>query len=1134
MKYAICCFSLFLSFLLFASDNNYSSVMSSGDWFKISVEHDGIYRITYSELVNLGIFDPENVRIYGLGGSMLPEMADENSSQDLREIPLWMHTNDGVFKSGDYILFYGQAPTVWQYNAENKTFEHFVHLWDTKTYYFITSKAGGKRISTETPPTTNITNTVTCFDERQFHEMEMTNLLRSGRHWYGENFFGDQNAVQRFNFTIPDIVYGESATINIAFMARANSSAAQLQVRHNHEVIATHSLPENLKDHDATATSFNTLPFYPVSGNVPIELSFIRNGVQNAGGWLDFIRLFVRRKLNMSTSQIFFRDTRTVGTNQTSSFQITGSSSNIHVWDISDVHNVKRMQTSLSGSTLSFSAHTDNLREFVAFDATSGLLRPNFPQNNGRTENQNLRGIENVDMIIVTHPNFLEASRDLAALHIQRDGLAVAVVTTQQIYNEFSSGMQDPAAIRNFSKFVYEKPSAVKLKYLLLMGAGSYDNRSVMISAATNPNFVVTYQSDDSLHGINSYVSDDYFGILDDNEHIETGKLSIGVGRIPVRTAQQARDVVEKTRRYMDAMITGDWQNVIGLLAEDGDSNNFTKHAEELAEYISDNHPQCRVEKLYLDAFPRIATVDGHRYPELETQLLSLFDNGSLLINYIGHGNTTGLTSGRVLNNTNILQLQNRLYPIFVAATCDFGRYDGVSVSGSENMMLSANGGSIAVVSSSRLVYSMENLDFNLNFIQELLTRFEANDNEQNRLGDILRRAKNATKTDSHNERMNKLCFALIGNPALKPLIPEMKIKTLTINDISACMILELDTLKANGFVTVKGAIIDKQNNIHSGFNGVLHFALFDKPHERKTFDHNNDGVIMNFTTQTSTLFKGKAAVTDGLFEVSFILPRNINHQYGFGKFTYFAISNDGKNAAAGSYREIIVGGSMQGTENEKGPQIYLFMNDTYFRSGGITDQNPRLLAFLQDEKGINTSDESIGHNITAVLNNDYSNAFVLNRYYEADLGYHNRGIVSYRFTNLPQGNYELTFTAWNLDNIPSQKNILFRVASSSTLKIDNLFNYPNPFTDNTRIYFEFNMPFAQMQIELQIYDITGRLLRSMKQSYTTEGYTSGDFEWDGRDSNGNRMYRGVYPYRVILSSDKGEMVLRSSRMTIW
>jgi hypothetical protein len=323
--------------------------MASGDWYKITIDREGIYQITYSELVSLGITDPANVRIYGSGGAMLPEEADKNSGNDLQEIPIWIHTKDGTFKNGDYILFYGQGPVVWQFNKEKQEFEHSIHLWDNQSYYFITSKAGGKKITVETPPAAIVTQDVTAFDERRYYEKESVNVQRSGRYWYGENFGNDTNSIvkRNFPFTVADMEAGSPARMNFSYLSQSPSSLAQLQVMCNGQQIGGRPLPGSL---DYQPITFNTDLFHPTSGNLTVELILNRNGEKQAGGWLDYIRLFARRRLNMSATQLFFRDTQSVGEGRAARFQITGSNADTHVWDITDMHNIRRMDASLSGA----------------------------------------------------------------------------------------------------------------------------------------------------------------------------------------------------------------------------------------------------------------------------------------------------------------------------------------------------------------------------------------------------------------------------------------------------------------------------------------------------------------------------------------------------------------------------------------------------------------------------------------------------------------------------------------------------------------------------------------------------------------------------------------------------------------
>jgi hypothetical protein len=992
--------------------------------------------------------------------------------------------------------------------------------------YFITSKSGGKKIHTEASlsPASTIVHT---FDERKVHQSELTNLQRSGRYWYGEHFgAGTHTALsRRFPFTIPDLDRDGSISLNVAFMAQTPNPIVHLQVNVNNLQIASKSLPVNESYQTASRIVFDTDKFYSQSENLLIDLTLQQNEIGFAAGYLDYIRLFARRRLNASTSQLFFRDTQSVGYGQNSEFHISGGSHSKHVWDITDIHNVKRMETSLSGTTLSFCTNTDNLREFVVFDIANGLLTPTFSRND--VQNQNLHALTDIEMVIVTHPDFLSAANDLANLHRERDDMTVAVVTAEQIYNEFSSGMSDPAAIRNFMKYLYEKPSSRNLKYLLLFGSGTYDNRGIIIR---NGNFIITYQSENSWHSINSFTSDDYFGILGSGEPIISGKvdsinqpvitsnIDIGIGRIPVQTVKEARDIVDKTIRYMDASISGHWANNIGLIADDGDMNLHLQQSNSLAYHIEQNYGNYYIEKLYSDAFPRVATADGHRYPVVEQKLNDLLNDGSLLVNFVGHATPSGLSSNRLVTTSSIQSWRNRRYPIFVAATCDFGRFDNEQT-GSAEMLFSTSGGAIAVISSTRLALSGLNYDLNVQFMHELLGNVSADDH---RLGDIIRRTKNGLR-----ESVNKHSFTLLGNPALKPIIPTATVNTLSINEKQYGN--AIDTLRANSTIILKGNILE--NGIFdNNFNGDVQITVYDKEVNRTTLGSSELSPQFAFKSWSSILYKGTAHVKNGEFEVEIVMPRNMEYRYGDGKITYFARSEEGKTAA-GALSNIVVGGYVPKLSEIDKPIIQLFMNDTLFRNGGITDQNPTLIARLHSAIGINTSLSGIGRQITANFDDNPHNIFVLNRYYQTDIDNIHSGTVQYQFTNLPEGTYKLHFTAWDLDNNYARDSITFRVTSSERLQIANLYNYPNPTTESTRIYFEVNFPRSELDVQLHIFDSSGRLLCYKEQQIITEGFTSGFFEWDGKNMNGNLVGSGIYPYRISVRTKDGQTKQLSSKI---
>ncbi|MDR0815709.1 MAG: type IX secretion system sortase PorU, partial [Bacteroidales bacterium] len=905
-------FAVFCWLMVVCGSLSAQSPMASGEWYRMFITQDGIYRITYEELLNLGLSNPANVRIYGAGGAMLPEMAG-SVEKGLQEIPVRMVCKTaGVFAAGDYILFYGQGTVVWRYNKTLQKFEHSLHLWDKRSVCFITSGTGGKRITADVASASAVNREVFTFDEHLVQEEELSNIINSGRFWYGA-YFG--TAPQIVSFTVPDLAPDATALVDGAVLTHSRSNP-MMDVRYNSQTVGNVALSA-YHDEYAVEDAF-TATIHAASNPVSIELSLNKNG-GSADVWLDYLRLSVRRKLNFSSSPLFFRDTQSVGAGNIARFSISNSSSDVQVWDVSDMYNVRQMNTGLSGSTLSFEAETDTLREFVAFRLSDGLLKPDIQKE--RLPNQNLHGMD-ADMLIVTNAAFTDAAKELAELHRQNDGLTVETVTDEQVYNEFSGGKQDPAAIRNFAKTVYEQSH--RLKYLLLVGDGSFDNKS-NLTGKVNSNYIVTYQSVESLHNTQSYVSDDYFGILDDGAGILGGNLNIGVGRLPVQTAEEAQNVVNKIRQYMKTPATGDWANLMALLADDEDQNIHSEQSDSIAEYLRVSQPQYTVEKLYLDAFRQTPTADGHRYPEVTERLNEILNNGCFVVNYIGHGNASGLSEERVVNATLIDSWKNRICPLFVVATCEFGRYDDYQrVTAGEKTLLNPKGGSIALLTSTRLVYSSLNFQLSKNFFRALFaTPF---DGSTYRIGDFVRLSKNASGAS-----VNKLCFTLLGDPALRLPIPSNKVRTLSVNGNP---MNDADTLRANANVTLRAEVTNRAGQRLTDFNGVAQITVFDKARETSTLDNDHNALPMQFTVQTSVLYRGKATVSNGILEATFIMPRDINYQYGTGKISYFAWS-DQTQAAGGD--TITVGGSVAAIEDYAGPEIRLFMNDTLFRDGGIT-----------------------------------------------------------------------------------------------------------------------------------------------------------------------------------------------------
>ncbi|HIE16503.1 MAG TPA: type IX secretion system sortase PorU, partial [Bacteroidales bacterium] len=977
-------------------------------------------------------------------------------------------------------------------------------------YYFVTCNNGQPReIQEDSLITFSATNVVNSFIDYQFHENNLTNLIRSGQQWYGEAFDYRINTYD-FSFSFPNLISSNPVKIKMGLVARSSSSTT-FTTQINGTVVKTSTIGSvSLTDYTGDYARYLVDFFNYNANSSSINMTLTYNYPDYSSiGWLDYICVNAHRNLLFSGSQMAFRNPESIGTNNITEFQISNANNNITVWDVTDpLTPIKKILYDAGSDTKAFKEYTDSLpvKQFVAFDF-SEFKTPVFVK---KVANQNLHQIQDLDFLIVTPDIFKTQADELAQLHRDEDGLNTAVFTNDQIYNEFSSGTPDVAAIRNFARMLYERSS--NFKYLLLYGDGSYDNKT---NSTINSNYILTYQSENSLTQSGSYVTDDFFGLLDTNEGGSTGYLDIGIGRFPVRTQTEANIVLDKIKHYYDPSTMGDWRNVITFIADDEDNNLHIGQANNLATQVDTSHPEFNIEKIYLDAYEQISTSSGESYPDAKAAIDNRIKKGCLIMNYTGHGGERGLSAEYIITIDGIKQWDNYdNLPLFVTATCEFSRYDDFEyTTAGEYVLLNSKGGGIALLSTTRLVYAGPNYILNKAFFSYV---FENNYNY--RLGDLVRLTKIVSGTSN-----NKRNFSLLGDPAMKLAYPKHHIVVTTIPD----------TLIPMTKVTISGEIQDDLNQKVTDFNGTIYPTIFDKRDTITTLS--NDGAASppyKFSVQNKILYKGKASVNNGNFSFSFIVPKDISYKNGFGKISFYA--NDSIQDALGYNDTIIIGGTaVNPIYDDEGPDINLYINTLDFQDGGITNESPVLIAYVSDSSGINTVGNGIGHDITAILDGNSAEAVVLNEFYESDLDSYQKGKVIYYFNNLSEGFHTLSFKVWDVMNNSSEQDISFEVVKSDDFVIDNVFNYPNPFSISTNFYFDHNQSEETLFVSIEIYDIMGRVVRRLQQTLYPEGYRSGPIVWEGTTSEGVLLPSGIYPYRIIVELNNGVHIQKSNKLVI-
>lgn len=1106
-----------------------NSKLASGNWVKIKIENSGVYKLTYEQLVEMGFSNFSSIGVFGYGG-MLPKIVGNYVADDLPERPIYKvdANSNSIFDKGDYILFYADGHNSVKFNS-GMPFYHEFHNYSNYAYYFVSDKGSFKpalKVNSEI----NFDNIVTSYDDYLFLEKDSINLIKSGRNWYWREF--DYYVNQNFSLNIPDVSYSDTAIIKVNLAARSFlESSFSLNINGiNQANINIASVSGSTTDAFARQNNLNnTFKILPNTDNFNFSLNYTKSA-SNSKGWLDNISVQLRRKLNLQSNRfLVFRDLRSVEENKNSKFIISGAKSSTVVWDISDRFNALQILSSLADNKLSFIASSSDLREYLAFDIDANFPSPIYSgsEDVGKIENQNLHSHQPADLIIVCPKQFLSQAKEIKLIHETYDNLSVIIVDPEKIYNEFSSGCPDISALRNYLKMLYSRTNASNVpENLLLFGDGSYDNFS---RTSTVSNLILTYESENSLSPTLSYVSDDYYVFLDDGEGSFAGThdMDMGVGRIPIKNSQEATDFVKKLREYYQASAYGNWKNNLLLIADDAENGEILHQVQSntLASQIEADFPLFNIEKLFLDDFEQVSTVEGHRYPDVNQAINDFVSNGVLIVNWIGHGNEKSWAHERVLTLNMIKNWKNGpKYPIFVTATCEFSPYDDHNlVSGGEEVLLNPNGGGIALFSTTRLAFSTSNANLSYKFYNNIFKIDEKG--KVNTIGMSVATSKNQQGSDS-----NKRVFALLGDPALRPSIPDYHAFTTKINNFDVDVFK--DTISAMEKVKFEGVIKKPDGSIADDFNGSIFPVVYDKRQNYTT--RSNDGFNpLEYTAQKNVIFKGNASVVNGKFKFDFIVPIDIAYFFDFGKVSYYAHNNFNLEAN-GFDNSFIVGGSSDNPINDvEGPIIELFMNDEKFVPGGITDENPILYAKLIDESGINTVSVGIGHDITMTIDGKTSEAVVLNKFYESNKDDYKSGEIKYPLSNLSLGPHTINLKSWDVLNNSSEAETDFIVANSSEIFIDHLFNYPNPFSTYTEFYFDHNQPFIELKVLIQIFTISGKHIRTLEANMLNTGYRSQAISWDARDEYGDKIAKGVYIYKIQVKTPNGNTIDKFEKLVI-
>lgn len=1099
-----------------AAEGRYAdnSRLASGKWVKVSITEDGLYQFSRSTLLNLGFSNPNNIHLYGYGGHLLPELIREGTHHDdLVEVPLYYNAQT------DSWIFWGNGLVYW--NDDTRVSNTFAR----QACYFLTEEGAPSSMQTLGYDPSLSRQAYNSTRAHALYEKDEVAWFSIGRHLYDPENYVNNNS---HNYSLYANAPVGNGKLTVVFTSSSGTSN-KIEVNVNGTALASFSV---MPPGDYTYASSGSRNYDLSSLGTPSTLNINLRSEAGKKARLDYLSYSYDRNITPSTNGYAYVEFTHPG-NTPARFNIAGS--NIRVIRTGDLE-VKDALVEGTQAGNTYSINVDNGgQHFVAFNAGANFPEPSII---GEIGNQNLHSLSALDMIIIIPASgklYNEAKR-LADAHQQYDGLRVAIVRADQIYNEFSSGTPDPTAYRLFMKMLYDKAATTNdaPRYLLLFGDCAWDNR--MLSSAWrnyNPDdYLLCYESENSFSNTKSYVMEDYFGLLDDGEGYNPirEKSDIGIGRFPVAQPSAAKIMVDKCIAYISNQNAGSWKNLVYMLGDDGDENEHMKYANNVAENIIAKYPSMEVHKIMWDAYTRVSSANSNTYPEASKQIKKQMKDGALVMNYTGHAATYGFSHEFVLLREDFETCKSTKLPLWVTCACDVMPFDAFGSNIGETAVLNPNGGALAFYGTTRTVFASQNYNMNRYFMQYL---FGNTDNKRNRIGDAIRLAKNSIISDGREAGYleNKLQYALLGDPALTMGNPLQKVVLDKINDI------DVDgtpiPLKAGQHVKLQGHVEQPDGTTMTGFNGIVYTRLFDNLETITCLNNAGATTAFTYTDRNAMLYESQDSVRAGLFSEEFIIPVDINFSNEPGRLVFYAIDAANRLEANGYNEDIPLGGMVDNTDFDKdGPQIYAYLNDENFQNGGTVNATPLFVAQMTDASGISSSGNGIGHDLSLCIDGRSDLTYNINEYYAHEFGDFTQGTVAYNIPQLDNGAHSLTFRAWDVLNNTSQTSLDFVVDDGLSTNILRLMASQNPAVTSTNFMVCIDLPGSECDFVIEVFDFSGRLIWSHEESSADEKgvYT---VTWNLTNGAGAKVDTGIYLYRCRVRCGQSKWTSQAQKIMV-
>ncbi|MBR1712951.1 MAG: type IX secretion system sortase PorU [Alloprevotella sp.] len=1100
-----------------------ASVLATGRWVKIRVQKEGVYELTQAKLGEMGFRDISRVKLYGYGGRILSQnllaTGTNAIADDLEEIPLYR-------KAGS-VLFFAEGTVRWNETSGAHQNNHYSRY----SYYFVTEGENPLTIKEETVRTNLNVAEVRTVTGHALLDNDAVVWYEGGSEMYDSYDFANGNQ-HTFRLNAPGAT--GPGKLMVAFTASNSLSATTAVIDVNGErlgvlTVRAHSMEtESARE---TRTNFTTEA-------IKAENSFTFTTTRGNHARLNFIRLNYDRALDAAAAPFAFVPG---AVNNNALLCIANANATTKVWRLGTPGTpMTEMSSELHGKELQAKVLGSVTTRYVVVDVGRNYDAPEVV---GEVANQNLHGDGQQDMVIIIPQSakLLTQAERLAAAH-REHGLRVRILRADEIYNEFSSGTPDATAYRRYLKMLYDRAESEEdmPRYLLLFGDCAWDNRMLSNewSREKPEDYLLAYEvspteaSSNSIGSLNCYVTDDYFGLLDDSEgtNIVRERVDVGIGRFPCHDAKTAEILVDKTLYYMQNHKVGAWKNRVIMMADSGDDNLHMKDCEKVVEAINTiTGERILLNKVYWEAYTQTSSGTGNTFPQVTRMLQQDIQTGALMFNYTGHGSPLQISHKKLLQREDFAVNTDLKMPLWVFASCEITPYDSQAEDIGRTALFNANGGAAAVICASRSVYANYNRGMNIAICENIFGK----DAQGARcsLGDAIRRAKVALVDNSTDRSMNKMKYVLLGDPALALTIPEGSIAIDSVDGV-ALQTGDYLQLKAGQKVRFSGHVLAEDGTEVPSFRGEVYATLYDR--EETITCKNNSGSAsspMVYQDRTKKLFEGADSVRDGKFSIWITIPRDISYSDDCGRIYFYAVNNEHTLECNGFNEQFHLSGTDTAEAlDEVGPKVFIYLNSPDFPDGGYVGTSALFGASISDDAGINTSGISIGHDIELILDGATSSPTVLNSYFNYDFGSYTSGTITYPLENLTPGKHELALRAWDINDNSTTARLTFNVRIGVGEEDYDVNATQNPAVSQTSFVTTLQA-LDNCSVLTEVFDLAGRLVWQHEGDASATDYFS--TTWDLRDSGGHPVNSGVYIYRATVRTPATSHETKSKKMII-